>query len=97
MPAGRAGYFDEYGIIRDVVQNHLLQIVALVGMEQPISLDAERIRDEKVKLLRCVKPIALSDLTVGQYVANQSVGMSDAGYLDDAPYSLQGARIDGRL
>jgi glucose-6-phosphate 1-dehydrogenase len=48
---GRGGYFDEYGIIRDVMQNHLLQILALVGMEQPLSLSAEHIRQEKVLLL----------------------------------------------
>ena len=41
---GRGGYFDQYGIIRDVMQNHLLQILALVGMEQPLSLAADHIR-----------------------------------------------------
>lgn len=80
---GRAGYFDQFGIIRDVVQNHLLQIVALVGMEQPIRLDAEATRDEKVKLLRCVESIRLENLTVGQYMANRVGGVDEAGYLDD--------------
>ena len=47
---GRGGYFDRYGIVRDVVQNHLLQIVALFAMEQPVSLDAEDVRNEKVKV-----------------------------------------------
>ena len=46
---GRAGYFDQYGIIRDVMQNHLLQMVALVAMEQPLNLTAEHIRQEKLK------------------------------------------------
>ncbi len=64
---GRGGYFDEYGIIRDVMQNHLLQILALVGMEQPIRLEADYIRDEKVKVLRCIPPVTLSQLVVGQY------------------------------
>jgi glucose-6-phosphate 1-dehydrogenase len=45
---GRGGYFDEFGIIRDVMQNHLLQILSLVAMERPISFSAEDIRDEKV-------------------------------------------------
>ncbi|MCA1900877.1 MAG: glucose-6-phosphate dehydrogenase [Candidatus Hydrogenedens sp.] len=64
---GRGGYFDEYGIIRDVMQNHLLQMVALVAMEQPIKLEADYIRDEKVKVLRCISPITLSQLVIGQY------------------------------
>lgn len=64
---GRGGYFDEYGIIRDVMQNHLLQILALVAMEQPIQLKADYIRDEKVKVLRCIPPVTLSQLVVGQY------------------------------
>jgi glucose-6-phosphate 1-dehydrogenase len=45
---GRGGYFDEFGIIRDVMQNHLLQILAIVAMEKPASLSAEDVRDEKV-------------------------------------------------
>ena len=80
---GRAGYFDHYGIIRDVVQNHLIQILALVAMEQPIHNDAEAIRDEKVKLLRCVAPVALDDLVVGQYTAAKFKGQDMPGYMDD--------------
>ncbi len=76
---GRAGYFDHYGIIRDVMQNHLLQIMALIGMEQPIHLSAEEIRDEKVKLLRAVPPVELKDLIVGQYTASGG----QPGYHDD--------------
>lgn len=64
---GRGGYFDSYGIIRDVMQNHLAQILALVAMEQPLSFTAEDIRREKVKVLRAVRPLALNDLIVGQY------------------------------
>jgi glucose-6-phosphate 1-dehydrogenase len=45
---GRGGYFDEFGIIRDVLQNHLLQVLAIVAMERPVSLRAEDVRDEKV-------------------------------------------------
>jgi len=65
--AGRGGYFDDYGIIRDVVQNHLLQILALVAMEPPRRLDGDSIRDEKVRVLRQVPPVALNQLVVGQY------------------------------
>lgn len=78
---GRAGYFDHYGIIRDVVQNHLIQILALVGMEPPIRFEAEAIRDEKVKLLRCVEAPPMSDVVVGQYQAAE--GEAKPGYLDD--------------
>ncbi|GEM_PF-775655 len=63
----RGGYFDQFGIIRDVMQNHLLQILSLVAMEAPASLDAQAIRDEKVKVLRAMPPLTLSDLVVGQY------------------------------
>ncbi|ORX53661.1 glucose-6-phosphate dehydrogenase [Hesseltinella vesiculosa] len=77
---GRGGYFDEFGIIRDVMQNHLLQVLSLLAMERPIGRDGEAIRDEKVKLLRCVKPITLEDTLVGQYVGNNS---GKPGYQDD--------------
>lgn len=86
--SGRGGYFDSYGIIRDVMQNHLIQILALVGMEQPLSLTAEHIRQEKVKLLQAVAPLSLEDLLVGQYCAAApgEVGPGSRpmpGYLDD--------------
>jgi glucose-6-phosphate 1-dehydrogenase len=70
---GRAGYFDSYGIIRDVLQNHLLQIVALIGMEQPLRHEAEAICDEKVKMLRSLEPLTVSDTVIGRY----------EGYRDD--------------
>ncbi|KAF2580318.1 hypothetical protein F2Q68_00005650 [Brassica cretica] len=61
---GRGGYFDHYGIIRDIMQNHLLQILALFAMETPVSLDAEDIRNEKVKVLRSMRPIQLEDVVI---------------------------------
>ncbi len=81
--AGRAGYFDQFGIIRDVVQNHLIQIVALAAMEPPIRFDAEAIRDEKVKLLRCIPAVRLEDLLIGQYTAGTVGGERQPGYRDD--------------
>jgi len=69
---GRAGYFDEYGIIRDIMQNHLLQVMALLGMEQPVTLHAEDIRDEKVKFLRCIRTLKASDFILGQYRDRQN-------------------------
>jgi glucose-6-phosphate 1-dehydrogenase len=68
---GRGGYFDKFGIIRDVMQNHLVQIFALVGMEPPVSLQASDIGDEKVKFLRCVEPLQPEDLVIGQFGASE--------------------------
>lgn len=76
---GRGGYFDSFGIVRDVVQNHLTQILALVAMEKPRTLAAEDIRDEKVALLRCVEPARPEDCVLGQYTA----GAGMPGYLED--------------
>jgi glucose-6-phosphate 1-dehydrogenase len=78
--AGRAGYFDNVGIIRDVMQNHLLQILALLAMEPPVSLHAEDIRDEKVKVLRSIAPLKAEDFVVGQYTRKDA---STPGYLED--------------
>uniref|UniRef100_A0A1J3CPK6 Glucose-6-phosphate 1-dehydrogenase n=1 Tax=Noccaea caerulescens TaxID=107243 RepID=A0A1J3CPK6_NOCCA len=80
---GRGGYFDNYGIIRDIMQNHLLQILALFAMETPVSLDAEDIRNEKVKVLRSMRPIQLEDVVIGQYKSNTKGGVTYPGYTDD--------------
>ncbi|XP_062219541.1 glucose-6-phosphate 1-dehydrogenase, cytoplasmic isoform-like [Phragmites australis] len=64
---GRGGYFDQYGIIRDIIQNHLLQVFCLVAMEKPVSLKPEHIRDEKVKVLQSVNPIKYDEVVIGQY------------------------------
>ncbi|XP_052145673.1 glucose-6-phosphate 1-dehydrogenase, cytoplasmic isoform-like [Oryza glaberrima] len=71
---GRGGYFDQYGIIRDIIQNHLLQVFCLVAMEKPVSLKPEHIRDEKVKVLQSVTPIKHDEVVLGQY----------DGYKDDS-------------
>jgi glucose-6-phosphate 1-dehydrogenase len=81
---GRAGYFDEYGIIRDVMQNHLLQILALIAMEQPVSLQARDVRDEKVKVLRSIPPLELEDLVLGQYTSGTAGGRTHPGYLEES-------------
>eukprot|EP01124_Arcella_intermedia_P034143 TRINITY_DN8410_c3_g1_i5.p1 TRINITY_DN8410_c3_g1~~TRINITY_DN8410_c3_g1_i5.p1 ORF type:complete len:523 (+),score=128.48 TRINITY_DN8410_c3_g1_i5:131-1699(+) len=64
---GRGKYFDGYGIIRDVMQNHLMQIFSLIAMEPPVCLNAENIRDEKVKVLKSTQTLNLSDLVIGQF------------------------------
>jgi len=76
---GRGGYFDEFGIIRDILQNHLLQVLSILTMERPVSFSAEDIRDEKVKVLRSIPPIERDDTLLGQYVAANG----KPGYLDD--------------
>jgi len=78
---GRGGYFDEFGIIRDVMQNHLMQVLSVLTMEKPMSLDAEDTRDEKVKVLRSIPPIELKDVLLGQY--GKSEDGSKPGYKDD--------------
>jgi hypothetical protein len=61
---GRGGYFDGVGIIRDVMQNHLIQVLSLVAMEPPVSLSSEDVRDEKVKVLKCTAPITPEDIVI---------------------------------
>lgn len=81
---GRGGYFDTFGIIRDVIQNHLLQILALVAMEEPVKLNAKAIRDAKVAVLKSVKPATLENTILGQYGAGvHADGSPEPGYLDD--------------
>lgn len=79
---GRGGYFDKFGIVRDVLQNHLVQVMSLIAMEPPVSLDAEDVRDEKVKVLRCIPPVELADTVLGQYGRDPSG--SEVGYREDA-------------
>jgi glucose-6-phosphate 1-dehydrogenase len=63
----RAGYYDTAGVVRDMFQNHLLQLLALVAMEPPSSFNPDALRNEKAKLLESIRPIALADTARGQY------------------------------
>jgi glucose-6-phosphate 1-dehydrogenase len=63
----RGGYYDQAGVVRDVVQNHMLQLLALTAMEPPNTLDAKALRDEKIKVLQAVRPSRLKDAIWGQY------------------------------
>lgn len=63
------------------MQNHLLQILTLVAMEKPVTLDAEDVRNEKVKVLRAISPLTLEKVLVGQY--SGSADGKEPGYLDD--------------
>ncbi|MFZ5609230.1 MAG: glucose-6-phosphate dehydrogenase [Pseudomonadota bacterium] len=85
---GRWSYYDEAGALRDMVQNHLLQLLCLIAMEPPASLDADAVRDEKVKVLRALRPITsaevLSETVRGQYGAGAVDGQPVPGYGEEA-------------
>ncbi len=66
---GRGGYYDAYGIIRDVMQNHLLQLVALMAMERPTQFTPDAIQDQKAQVLSSIPPLTLADVAIGQYIA----------------------------
>ncbi len=81
---GRAGYYDKSGALKDMVQNHLLQIVSHVAMEAPITADASAIRNEKVKVFQSIRPIKKEEVAKyvirGQYIASEINGESVEGY-----------------
>jgi len=81
---GRGGYYEEAGALRDMLQNHILQVLSLVAMEPPVSLEAEAIRDEKVKLLKSIRPLKPEDVARqvvrGQYFAGVVNGQPQPGY-----------------
>jgi len=70
--AGRGRFYEEAGAIRDVMQNHLMQIVALLAMEPPVDTEGESLRDEKVKVLKAIRPAATAELVRGQFVGYRS-------------------------
>jgi len=81
---GRTGYFDGMGSLRDMVQNHMLQLLALVAMEAPARFTADDVRDEKVKVLRSLRPLdAAKESVIGQYTAGAIAGQPVPGYLDE--------------
>ena len=84
---GRGAYYDESGAIRDMVQNHMLQLLCLVAMEPPRSMEADALRDEKLKVLRSLTPINAHNISQfvvrGQYRAGFAEGSEVPGYLAD--------------
>ena len=86
---GRAGYYDGIGAARDVIQNHLLQLLALTAMEEPVSFDAEGLRAEKTKVLSAVRlPKDLGKHTSrGQYTAGWQGGEKVAGYTEEEGFN----------
>ena len=80
---GRVGFYDGAGALRDMVQNHMLQLLALVAMEPPAHFNATDIRDEKVKVLRSLRKIETADSVTGQYRAGAIAGAAVPGYSDE--------------
>ena len=77
---GRATYYDQAGVLRDMMQNHLAQLLSLTAMEIPTGLDAHTVRDEKAKVLRSVREINPRQVVLGQYTAGQIDGRPVPGY-----------------
>jgi glucose-6-phosphate 1-dehydrogenase len=91
---GRAGFYNEAGALRDMVQNHLLQLLCLVAMESPHKVNANSIRAEKLKVLEALRPMTAEDVTLntvrGQYVAGSYHGELVPGYLEELGYPYSG-------
>ncbi|TCP40864.1 glucose-6-phosphate dehydrogenase [Rhodovulum marinum] len=77
--AGRGGYYDKSGAMRDMVQNHMMQLLCLIAMEPPYAFEPDAVRDEKLKVIRALDPVAPADIVRGQYGA----GNGHASYVDD--------------
>jgi len=77
--AGRGGYYDKSGAMRDMVQNHMMQLLCLIAMEPPYHFDPAAVRDEKLKVIRALDPVDPACIVRGQYLA----GAGQPGYLDD--------------
>jgi len=77
---GRGSYYDKSGAMRDMVQNHLMQLLCLIAMEPPYHFDPDAVRDEKLKVIRALQPVAPTDIVRGQYAAMHGA----PGYVEDA-------------
>lgn len=80
---GRGAYYEEAGAVRDIIQSHILQVLALLAMEPPRSLEPDAIRDEKVKLLRALRPVDPADVVRGQYSRGTVGGHEVRGYREE--------------
>jgi glucose-6-phosphate 1-dehydrogenase len=80
---GRVGFYDGAGALRDMVQNHMLQLLALVAMEPPARFDPVDVRGEKTKVLNSLRKVTPGDIVTGQYVAGAIAGGSVPGYIDE--------------
>jgi glucose-6-phosphate 1-dehydrogenase len=80
---GRGRFYEEAGALRDIVQNHMLQVLSFVAMEPPASFAAEAVRDERGKALVSCRPVRPSDVVRGQYMAGHADGKPARGYRDE--------------
>jgi glucose-6-phosphate 1-dehydrogenase len=80
---GRGSFYEETGALRDIVQNHLFQVLSIVGMEAPVCFEAEALRNEKVKLLMAVRPVHPNDVVRGQYTAGTVDSQPVEGYREE--------------
>jgi glucose-6-phosphate 1-dehydrogenase len=90
----RGGYYEQSGALRDMIQNHTMQLLALTAMEPPVSLDAEAVRDEKVKVLKAIQPLRLGaggDVARAQYAEGMMGGKQAKGYLQEEGINPQSA------
>jgi glucose-6-phosphate 1-dehydrogenase len=79
----RGAFYEETGAIRDIVQNHLFQVLAMVAMDPPLGFDALSLRNEKIKVLRAVQPIRADQVVRGQYTAGEIDGKQVPGYREE--------------
>ncbi len=100
----RAGYYERSGVIRDMFQNHILQLLALTAMEAPVAFNADAVRDEKLKILKSLRPLqgndAINNTYRAQYVAGTIAGARVPGYKDEAgvhPASITETYLAARL
>ena len=77
---GRGSYYDKSGAMRDMVQNHMMQLLCVIAMEPPYHFDPDAVRDEKLKVIRALQPVAPNNIVRGQYLGRGK----DAGYLEDS-------------
>ncbi len=75
---GRGAYYDKSGAMRDMVQNHMMQLLCLIAMEPPYHFDPDAVRDEKLKVIRALEPVTVNDIVRGQYLA----GGGEGGYIE---------------
>jgi glucose-6-phosphate 1-dehydrogenase len=91
----RAGYYEESGALRDMIQNHMLQLLAMVAMDPPVSLEANAVRNEKVRVMRAIRPIGESEVNDsavrGQYGSGMVNGKSVAGYRQEPGVNRESA------
>src|SRR5690606_28239865 len=89
----RAAFYEQSGALRDMVQSHMLQLLATLAMEPPVSLEADALRDEKLKILRSLKVPVVggreSDVVIGQYVAGHLAGKPVPGYQQEEGVAAQ--------